>query len=144
MAVMVYFIIIILFLIYFSWAWNSSRGFENIALRISFILIGTLFVTFVTYIIFLFSKIGVEYPRDEMIKYVRNIILLVFVPINGFATLPQLINIFNRIKDGNISQEEKERKIKILSIVILVLLIFECFYFKNIQNSIINYIHLKQ
>ena len=144
MAPIVYFIIILLFLIYFIWVWNSSREFENIALRISFIVIGTLFVAFITYILFLFSKIGVNYPKHEMIKDVRNIILLIFVPINGFATLPQGINLINRIKDGNISQEEKEKKIKILSIVILVLLIFEAIYFKNIQNGIINYINLKQ
>ena len=143
MAPMVYFIVILLFLLYFSWVWNSSKEFENTTVRISFITIGTLFIAFITFILFLFSKINVDYPKPEMVKYVRNIILLIFVPINGFAILPQVIYLINRLKDGNISGDEKGKKLRILAITIIVILIFESIYFKKIQIGIINYINLK-
>ena len=144
MSPMVYFIIFMLFVIYFTWVWNGTKGFGNISLRISFITIGTLCITLITYILFLFSKIGVEYPKKEMISVVRKMILLVFVPVNGFITMPQGINLINRLKDGNISQEEKSKKFRKLLIIILVLIILECIYFKNIQNGIINYINMRQ
>ena len=144
MPSIVYLISIILFALYFTWVWNGSKEFENYAMRISFIIIGTMLVTLITYIIFMFSKIGIEYPKKEIIKEMRNMILLIFVPLNGFATIPQVINLMNRIKNGNISQEKREKKSRRLAIIILVLIIFECIYFKNIQNGIINYLNLKQ
>ena len=58
------FIIVVLFIIYIVCAWNSTKEFENNLLRISFILVGTLFITLLTLILFWISKIGVQYPIE--------------------------------------------------------------------------------
>ena len=137
------FIIVVLFIIYIVCAWNSTKVFENTLLRISFILVGTLFITLLTLILFWISKIGVKYPKKEMIGEVRKIILLSFIPINGFLTLTQSASIFAQAKSGMVSKEEMKKKIKRLVIIFIILIVFEAIYFKNIQNGMIRIIQNK-
>ena len=85
------FIIFVLFVIYIVFVWNSTKEFENTIIRISYMLVGTLFITILTLILFLISKMGVEYPKQEMIGEVRKIVLLVFIPINGFILIFYLL-----------------------------------------------------
>ena len=131
------FIIVVLFIIYIVCAWNSTKEFENNLLRISFIFVETLFITLLTLILFWISKIGVEYPKKEMIGEVRRIILLSFIPINGFLMLTQTASIFAQAKSGMVSKEDMQKKIKRLVIIFIVLIVFEAIYFKNIQNGMI-------
>ena len=137
------FIIVVLFIIYIVCAWNSTKEFENNLLRISFILVGTLFITLLTLILFWISKIGVEYPKKEMIGEVRRIILLSFIPINGFLVLTQSASIFAQAKSGMVSKEDMQKKIKRLVILFIVLIVVEAIYFKNIQNGMIRIIQNK-
>jgi hypothetical protein len=144
MGTTIYFIIFILFVFFILWTWNSTKEFEGIFTRISYIVIGTAFIALLTLVIFLFAKIGVEYPKQDMVGQVRRIILLIFTPINGFAVLPQVANIISRVKNGNISNEDLQKKIRVVLIICIVLIIFECIYFKNIQTGIIDLIKTKQ
>ena len=137
------FIIVVLFIIYIVCAWNSTKEFENMLIRISFIFVGTLFIAMLTFVLFLISKIGVQYPKKEMIGEVRRIILLSFIPINGFIILTQSASIFAQAKSGMVSKEDKQKKIKRLIIMFIVLIVFEALYFKNIQNGIIRIIQNK-
>ena len=137
------FIIVVLFIIYIVCAWNSTKEFENNLLRISFIFVGTLFITLLTLILFWISKIGVEYPKKEMIGEVRKIILLSFIPINGFIILTQTASIFAQAKSGMVSKEDMQKKIKRLVIIFIILIVFEAIYFKNIQNGMIRIIQNK-
>lgn len=138
------FIIFVLFIIYVVFVWNSTKEFENIIIRISYIFIGTLFITILTLIIFWISKIGVVYPKKEMIGEVRKVVLLVFIPINGLITLTQVASIFAQAKSGMVSKEDMERKIKRMIIIFIVLIIVEVMYFKNIQNGLIRFIESVQ
>lgn len=137
------FIIFVLFLIYVVFVWNSTKEFENIKIRVSYLFVGTLFITILTLILFWISKIGVVYPKKEMIGEVRKIVLLVFIPINGFITLTQVASIFAQEKSGMLSKEEMEKKIKRLVIIFIALIFFEAIYFKNIQNGMIKIIQSK-
>lgn len=138
------FIIFVLFVIYVVFVWNSTKEFENTIIRVSYIFIGTLFITILTLILFWISKMGVEYPKQEMIGEVRRIILLVFISINGFITLTQASSIFVQAKSGMVSREDMEKKIKKLVIIFIVLIILETIYFKNIQNGMIKFIESVQ
>ncbi len=137
---LIYFIITVLFIIYIVCVWNSTKEFETVLMRISFILVGTLFITILTLIIFWISKFGILYPKKEMVGEVRKIILLSFIPINGFITLTQASTIFAQAKSGMVSKEDMEKKIKRLVIIFIVLVVFEVIYFKNIQNGMIKII----
>ena len=141
---LIYFIIFVLFIIYIVCVWNSTKEFETLLMRISFILVGTIFITILTLILFWISKIGIAYPKKEMIGEVRKIILLSFIPINGFITLTQASTIFAQAKSGMMSKEDMEKKIKKLVIIFIVLIIFEAIYFKNIQNGMIKIIQSKK
>lgn len=140
---LIYFIITVLFIIYIVCVWNSTKEFETLLMRISFLIVGTIFITILTLILFWISKIGISYPKREMIGEVRKIILLSFIPINGFITLTQASTIFSQAKSGMISKEDMEKKIKRLVIIFIALIIFEAFYFKNIQNGMIRIIQSK-
>ena len=137
---LLYFIITVLFIIYIVCVWNSTKEFETVLMRISFLLVGTIFITILTLILFWISRIGISYPKKEMIGEVRRIILLSFIPINGFITLTQASTIFAQAKSGMVSKEDMEKKIKRLVIIFIVLIIFNVIYFKNIQNGMIKFI----
>lgn len=143
MSSFIYGIIIILFFVYIFWTWNNTKYFDSFFTRVSYICIGSLFITLVTYIVFIISKVGIVYPNKEMIGELRNIILLTFVPINGFLTLPQIANTIKLIKDDEITSEKFKRKMIVFIICILIVIIFESYYFKNIQNGIIQKINLR-
>ena len=138
------FIIFVLFVMYAVFVWNSTKEFENTVIRVSYIFIGTLFITILTLIVFWMSKIGVEYPKKEMIKEVRRIVLLVFIPINGFIILTKAASIFTQAKSGMVSKEDMEKKVKRMIIIFVVLIIIEVIYFKNIQNGMIRFIESVQ
>ena len=140
---LIYFIFTVLFIIYIVFVWNSTKEFETLLMRISFLIVGTIFITILTLILFWISKIGISYPKREMIGEVRKIILLSFIPINGFITLTQASTIFSQAKSGMVSKEDMEKKIKRLVIIFIALIIFEAFYFKNIQNGMIRIIQSK-
>ena len=140
---LIYFIVFMLFVVYIVWTWNSTKEFEDLKIRIAYLLVGTLFIAMVTLIIFLVSKIGVNYPKKEMIGEVRRIVLLCFIPINGFITLTQCASIFAQAKSGMVSKEHMQKKIKRLVIIFIVLIVFETIYFKNIQNGMIRIIQNK-
>ena len=140
---LIYFIVFLLFVVYIVWTWNSTKEFEDQKIRIAYLIVGTLFIAMVTLIIFLVSKIGVNYPKKEMVGQVQKIVLLVFTPINGFVVLTQFSSVFQQIRSGMVSKEKMDKKIKTLLIVFTILIIIECIYFKNVQYGIIKIINSK-
>ena len=78
-----------------------------------------------------------------MIGEVRKIILLSFIPINGFIILTQTASIFAQAKSGMVSKEDMQKKIKRLVIIFIILIVIEAIYFKNIQNGMIKIIQNK-
>ena len=137
----IYFIIGIMIFCYIIWTWRSTKELESYLMRASYLVIGTLFITIVTLILFQISKIGIEYPKQEMVGEVRKIILLIFVPINGLIVLTQSVSIFTQVKNNIISKKQLNKRIKILAIIFIEMIVFECFYFKSIQTGIISMIN---
>lgn len=139
----IYVVIVILFIAYIMWTLNNAKEFASNGVKILFLIIGTMMVSLVTLILFSVSRLGVSYPKPEMVGAVRRIILLVFVPINGLIILPQIANVVGKVKKDKITQDEFQRKAIIMLIIIIVMVIIECIYFKNIQTGIINIINLR-
>ena len=78
-----------------------------------------------------------------MIGVVRNIILIVFTPVNGFITLPRIANIIGKIKNDEITGYQLKKKIIIFTIVVIIAIVIEGIYFKDVQNGIIQIFKLK-
>ena len=143
MSILINLMILILFIVFILWTWNGTKGFENNWTRVGYIIIGTLGITLLTYIIYIISKSNVQYPNIDIQREIRNIILKIFIPINGFITLPRIANIVTKIKDEEIDKEKFKKRILFYFIVFIIVIIIECIYFKNIQNGIIQIINSK-
>lgn len=133
----IYFIILILFAVLILWTWNNTKDFEDNTKRIKFIGIGILALFIITFIIFLFSKIGLTYPNKEILKQVRRISILLCVPINGYLSLPHIAKIKSDVETNSIDDEKSKKRIIILSIIVIIAIILEIFYLKDFQRGII-------
>lgn len=137
MNIIIYIIIAVLFGVLVAWTWNNSKSFQTNNKKITFILVGLAILFIITFIIFSISRIGISYPNNEIMKYVRKIAILIFIPVNGFLSLPHIANIKAEVEKGNYEQEKLKRKIIIFGIVWLILIIFEIIYLKDFQNGIV-------
>ena len=143
MNILIYFIIAVLFVVLIFWTWNNTKDFEETSERVIFIVVGIILIAIVTLIYFAISKAGITYPKVEMVKQVRKMVVLLFTPINGFLSLPHIASLKMKIKFKTEDDSMLKRKIKILGIVFIVATIFEILYMKDLQNGIIQILNRK-
>ncbi len=143
MNILIYLIIVVLFIVLILWTWNNTKEFEQTSERIIFITIGTGIIAIVTLIYFAISKIGITYPKAEMVKQVRKMAILIFTPINGFLSLPHIASLKMKIKMKTEENEKIKKKIIILGIIFIVATITEISYMKNFQKGIIQILNNK-
>ena len=136
--IFIYFIIIVLFTVLVMWIWNNVKDFENNTKKIKFIIIGLIILFICTTIIFAISKIGIKYPDNEVLKYVRSISIFLCVPINGYISLPHIAKIKSDIYTNTVNKKKSKKRIIILAAIIIIVTIFEIFYLKDFQKGIIN------
>lgn len=144
MNIFIYFIIAVLFGVLIFWTWNNTKDFEENSKRIIFCVVGIAVLGIITLIIFNISKIGVNYPSKQIASKVRQIAVLLAIPINGFLSLPHIAKIKTDINSGIVKEEKSKKRIIILSIIIILAIIFEIFYLKDFQNGIIELLNNKQ
>lgn len=143
MNILIYLIIVVLFIVLILWTWNNTKEFEQTSERIIFITIGTGITAIITLIYFAISKIGITYPKAEMVKQVRKMAILIFTPINGFLSLPHIASLKMKIKMKTEENEKIKKKIIILGIIFIVATIIEINYMKNFQKGIIQILNNK-
>lgn len=143
MKIIMYLMIIVLFVVLLFWTWNNSKDFQENKAKIKFILIGLILLSMVTFILFNLSKIGIDYPNEDIMKEIRKIALLLFIPINGFLTLPHIASIKTEIQLGAKEEEKIKRKIILIAIVWIIAIIIETIYLKDFQKGIIQIINTK-
>lgn len=82
--------------------------------------------------------------KDIAIKEVselgKNIITFLFVPINSIIVLPLMAKSYNKYKIGRLASDKLRNRGIVLGIILLIVLIIECSYFKDIQNGVIRLI----
>ena len=142
MKIAIYFIIVILFVVLLFWTWNNSREFQENTDKIKFILIGLMVLSLITWIIFNLSKIGIQYPNEDIMKELRKISVLLFIPINGFLSLPHMASIKSELHQVTRDDEKIKRKIIILGIVFILAIIIEILYLNDFQNGIIEMLNV--
>ena len=142
MKIAIYFIIVILFVVLLFWTWNNSREFQENTDKIKFILIGLMVLSLITWIIFNLSKIGIQYPNEDIMKELRKISVLLFIPINGFLSLPHMASIKSELNQVTRDDEKIKRKIIILGIVLILAIIIEILYLNDFQNGIIEMLNV--
>ena len=143
MNILIYFIIAVLFVVLIFWTWNNTKDFEETSRRVIFIVVGIILIAIVTLIYFTISKVGITYPKVEMVKQVRKMVVLLFTPINGFLSLPHIASLKMKIKLKTEDEEKLKKKILIFGIVFIVATIVEIIYMKDFQNGIIQMLNSK-
>lgn len=74
----------------------------------------------------------------------KNLITFTFVPVNAIVVLPFLASSYKKMKAGNIQVEHFRNRAILLSVVLLILLIIDFFYFKDVQSGILAMLQSKQ
>lgn len=133
----IYLVIIILFVVLTLWTSNNLKRINEIQKKIKFIIGGFFVLFIVTFIIFTISKIGLNYPNKEILWQVKKITILLFLPINGFISMPHIATLMLDIKEDNVEENILKKRLKSLLLIMLIAVIFEIFYLKNFQNGII-------
>ena len=107
-----------------------------------FIIVGIaaiyLLVTFVYWI-------GTQGMNSELNSDMgKNLITFTFVPVNAIIIMPFLAVSFRDWKDGKLKSRPFRNRCILLGIILLIILIIEFFYFKDIQNGILSILNSRQ
>ncbi len=143
MNILIYLIIALLFCVLILWTWNNTKDYESAVERIKYTVIGTIVIFLITLIYFTISKIGITYPKPEMVKEVRKMTTLLLTPINGFLSLPHIAIIKTQIKQKIEENEKIKRKVIILAIILAISTLIEIIYMKDFQKGIIQMLNSK-
>lgn len=77
---------------------------------------------------------------DEVYKdgVAKDIVTFLFVPINGLIILPALASSYNSYKQKKLSLNMLGKRTSVLLIPLLIVLILECIFIKNVQVAVTN------
>lgn len=129
-------IIFILLLVLLSWSWHSLGDIEK-KTKVAIIVGGLVIVYLITFVIFSISKIGIDYQNKDAMKLIQTIFVMLFTIVNGYIILPYVFKKLNQINNEEIEKEKIIRSLIILTIIFIIIAIFEVSYLGNVQNGII-------
>ena len=70
----------------------------------------------------------------------KNFITFTFVPINSMLVLPFLAGSYKYLKESKLSTQKFRNRVILATVILVIALIVEFFYFKDIQNGILSII----
>lgn len=107
-----------------------------------FIIVGVAIMYMLVSLIYWLSTKNINLgATNEMGK---NFIIFTFVPINSMIVLPFLASSYKYFKQGRLKTQNFKNRIILISVILIIVLILEFFYFKDIQNSILNMLAAKK
>lgn len=110
--------------------------------RVLFIAVGIAAIYMLTLLAYWISTKNISIKQVS--ENAKNMIIFLFVPINSILVLPILAKSYIRYKEKKLQAEKLRNRVIALVIPLLIVLIVECIYFKNIQQGIINLIENKK
>lgn len=110
--------------------------------KLTFIVVGIAIMYMLVSLIYWLSTKNIDLgTTNEMGK---NFIIFTFVPINSMLVLPFLASSYKYFKQGRLKKQNFKNRIILLCVILIIVLILEFFYFKDIQNSILNMLAAKK
>lgn len=107
-----------------------------------FLVVGIAIMYMIVSLVYWLSTRGIDLGiNNEMGK---NFIIFTFVPINSMLVLPFLASSYKYFKQGRLKKQNFKNRIILLCAILIIVLILEFFYFKDIQNSILNMLAAKK
>ena len=99
-----------------------------------FIIIGIAIIYILVSFVYWISTKDIELGTNE--SFGKNLITFTFVPVNAIIILPFLANSYKNLQSGRLKSVPFRNRCILLATVLVVLLVFEAFYFKDIQTGI--------
>ena len=107
-----------------------------------FLVVGIAIMYMIVSLVYWLSTRGIDLGiNNEMGK---NFIIFTFVPINSMLVLPFLASSYKYLKQERLKKQNFKNRIILLCVILIIVLILEFFYFKDIQNSILNMLAAKK
>ena len=103
--------------------------------KLIFIAISVALMYILISIIYWFSGFGIDEKVHEASK---SFVLYLFVPVNVILFIPYFASQYMKLKLKQIKIEKFANKLSILVVLLIVVLVIEYFYFRNIQENINN------
>lgn len=110
--------------------------------KLIFIAAGTAIMYILTSIVYWISTNSIEITQVS--ETGKDLIVFLFVPINAIVVLPLFAKSYYRFKIGALDIKILRNRGVALLIILLIVLILECIYFKNIQEQVVNLILERQ
>lgn len=110
--------------------------------KLIFIAAGTAIMYILTSIVYWISTNSIE--MSQVSETGRDLIVFLFVPINGILVLPLFAKSYYKYATGTLNGKILRNRGIALLILLIIVLIIECVYFKNIQEQVVNLILEKQ
>lgn len=107
--------------------------------KLIYIAAGTALMYILTTIVYWISTRGIE--MTEVSEMGKNLITFLFVPINGIIILTLFAKSYYNYKMGGLDGSVLKKRAMVLGVILLIILIIECIYFKNIQEQVVNLIN---
>lgn len=115
--------------------YRCLTGFEKKE-RLIFVAAGTAIMYVLTSIVYWISTRNIEIT--EVAQTGKDLIIFAFVPINGILILPIFAKSFSKFKNGSLDGRVLKNRGIVLGAILIILLILEGIYFKNIQEQVVN------
>lgn len=110
--------------------------------KLTFIVVGIAIMYMLVSLIYWLSTKNIDLgTTNEMGK---NFIVFTFVPINSMIVLPFLASSYKYFKQGRLKTQNFKNRIILIAVILIIVLVLEFFYFKDIQNSILNMLAAKK
>ena len=112
------------------------RSLDNMTQKekLIYIAAGTVMMYLLTLIIYWISTRNIEIT--DVSRTGKDLIIFLFVPINGIIVLPLFAKSYCKFKDNKLSSRVFRNRGIALGILLLIILIVECAYFENIQRQV--------
>lgn len=110
--------------------------------KLTFIVVGIAIMYMLVSLIYWLSTKNIDLgTTNEMGK---NFIVFTFVPINSMIVLPFLASSYKYFKQGRLKTQNFKNRIILIAVILIIVLVLEFFYFKDIQNSILSMLQAAQ
>lgn len=143
MIVLIVSITIILYIVLIAFTLKKLSFVTDNKIKIAYIIIGLFIMFIVTLIVFNISSNGIKFENAEVTGKVKNMLLAVFIPVNGLITMPYLASLFGKASLNEIEKDKLNKRLLILIVLFIIIMIFEYSYFKSTQQGIVNMISNK-
>lgn len=110
--------------------------------KVIFIVVGVAIVYITVSLVYWLSTRNIDLGTSSELG--KNFIIFTFVPINSMVVLPFLANSYKYFKQGRLKKQNFRNRIILFSVILIIVLIIEFFYFKDIQNGILNMVQSTQ